>query len=460
MSTTALWSVSGLATGLDWRKIVDELMAIERRPITALEQRKSRLEAVKKAWSDLKLALQAVDTKLDPFFLSTTFQARVAVSSAETVVRGTASAGAVTGTYAINVQTLAQAQVVASDPQNAGATFSGSFTIGIKAAGTTETFTVADASLAGIASTINNANVGVSASVVNTVVDGVVKEVLVLKSNTTGTDGEMELSGDLLVTLGVLKSDGSGGYVPNEKVSPLNAEFSVDQVPITSPSNTVTTAIPGVTLELKGTGSATLEVKGDVDGMVAKIRDFVNAYNDALSKLRSYLVNQPGNAGPLAGDPTAQGMERQLRQLAYEAVSGLPADMDSLYGIGISTSDKTGVLAIDETKLREALSARAGDVTKLFYSADEAVKGVAERLRDAFRLWVQAGTGLIPTRESGLDSLIKDMVDRMRVLEDRLKLREQRLIEQFVNLERSLAVLQSQGAWLEQRLAALQPARE
>lgn len=447
-----LWSVSGLATGLDWRKIIDDLMAIERRPITALEQRKSRLEAVKKAWSDLKLALQAVDTKLDPFFLSTTFQARVAVSSAESVVMGTASAGAPTGTYAISVQKLAQAQVVASaeQPQDALG-LAGDIYINGKTISVVTTDTVAS-----IRDKINTtAGVGVTASVVNTDVDGVTKSILVLKSNTTGTAGAMTLDEDanqVLTKLGVLVNG-----APNVKVAAQDAEFKVDGVTITSGSNTVTTAVPGVTLELKGTGSATLEVKADVDSMVAKIRDFVNAYNDALSKLRSYLVNQPGNAGPLAGDPTAQGIERQLRQLAYGAVSGLPADMDSLYDIGISTTDKMGALAIDETKLREALSARAGDVAKLFYSADEAVKSVAERLRDAFRLWVQAGTGLIPTRESGLDSLIKDMADRMRVLEDRLKLREQRLIEQFVNLERSLAVMQSQGAWLEQRLAALQP---
>lgn len=455
MSTTALWSVSGLATGLDWRKIIDELMAIERRPITALEQRKSRLEAVKKAWSDLKLALQAVDTKLDPLFLSTTFQARVAVSSAETVVRGTASAGAPMGTYAINVQKLAQAQVVASAAQSQDALgLAGDIYINNVKISVVTTDTVAT-----IRDKINaTAGVGVTASVVNTVVDGVTKSILVLKSNTTGTAGAMKLSEDanqVLTKLGVLVNG-----APNVKVPAQDAEFTVDGVTITSGSNTVTTAIPGVTLELKGTGSATLEVKADVDSMVAKIRDFVNAYNDALSKLRSYLVNQPGNAGPLAADPTAQGMERQLRQLAYEAVSGLPADMDSLYDIGISTSDKTGALTIDETKLRAALSARPGDVAKVFYSADVSVKSVAERLRDAFRLWLQAGTGLIPARESGLDRLIQDMVDRMRVLEDRLKLREQRLIEQFVNLERSLALLQSQGAWLEQRLAALQPARE
>ncbi len=455
MNTTPLWSVSGLATGLDWRKIIDELMAIERRPITALEQRKSRLEAVKKAWSDVKLALQAVDTKLDPLFLSTTFQARVAVSSAEAVVKGTASTGAPTGTYAISVEKLAQAQVVVSEPQPVEETFSGDVTIGIKG-GVTSTITVSGR-LADIASAINNANVGVSASVV--VTDGT-NGMLVLKSNTTGLSGEMSLDGDLLITLGVLKPGGDGGYVPNQVVEAWDAKFAVDGVTVTSGSNTVTTAVPGVTLELKATGSATLEVKADVDSMVAKIRDFVNAYNDALSKLRSYLANQPGNAGLLAGDPTAQGIERQLRQLAYGSVSGLPAGMDSLYDIGISTADKTGALTIDETKLREALSARAGDVAKLFYSDGGAGESVAERLRDAFRLWVQTGTGLIPTRESGLDRLIKDMADRMRALEDRLNLREQRLIEQFVNLERSLAVLQSQGAWLEQRLAALQPAGE
>ncbi|MDI6894298.1 MAG: flagellar filament capping protein FliD [Bacillota bacterium] len=447
-----IFSVSGLATGLDWRKIIDELMAVERRPIQVLEQRRSGLETVKNAWSDLKLALQAVDTKLDPLLLSSTFQARVAVSSSEAVVKGTASSGASLGTYAIGVQTLAQAQVVASAAQSQGAlSLAGDIYINGKTISVVTTDGVAS-----IRDKINaTAGVGVTASVVDTIVSGVTKSILVLKSNTTGTAGAMTLSEDanqVLTNLGVLVS-GS----PNVQVAAQDAELTVDGVAITSGSNTVTTAVPGVTLELKGTGSATLEVKADVDSMVGKIKDFVNAYNGALSKLRMYLANEPKSAGPLGGDPTAQGMERQLRQLAYDSVSGLPADMDSLYDIGISTSDKTGALAIDETKLGEALSARAGDVANLFYSSDQAVKSVAERLRDAFRLWVQAGTGVIPTRESGLDDLIEDMADRMEVLEERLKLREQSLVDRFVNLERSMAVLQSQSAWLEQKLAALQP---
>ncbi|MDI6824291.1 MAG: flagellar filament capping protein FliD [Bacillota bacterium] len=453
-----LFSVSGLASGLDWRKIIDELMAVERRPITALQQRKTRLETVKQAWSDLKLALQAVDTKLDPFFVSTTFRARLAVSSAETVVTGSASAGAPTGTYAISVKTLAQAQVVASAPQSTGAlglAADSSFRVTVNGTTTTIDGIGPDDTVASIAQKVNDAGAGVTASVVNTVVDGVTKSVLVLKSKTTGKAGAMvleDVNGGVLTQLEVLKPDG-----PNVVVEAQDATFTVDGVQVTSGSNTVTTAVPGVTLELRGTGSATLEVKVDLDAMVGKIKDFVKAYNDALAKLRGYLANSPGQSGPLGGDPTAQSVERQMRQLVYEAVPGLPATMDSLYDAGISTSGTTGELVIDESRLRQALSSQPDAVAALFYSSDAAVNSVAEKLRDAFRLWVQAGTGLIPSRLSGLEGQIKDMVDRIAVLEDRLKIREQRLIEQFVTLERSLSLLQSQGAWLEQRLAALLP---
>lgn len=447
-----IFSVAGLATGFDWRKMIDELMAVERRPIQALAQRKTQLEAVKGAWGNLKLLLQAVDTKLDPFFDATTFKARVAISSSESVVKATTSAGAAVGTYSITVDRLAQAEVVASAAQPEGALgLSGTFTVN----GQTITVETSD-SVATIRDKINaTPNVGVTAAVVNTVVDGVTKSILVLKSNTTGTAGAMTLTEDtnqVLTKLGVLVN-GS----PNVQVAAQDASLTVDGVAITSGSNTITNAVPGVTLELKGTGSATLEVKPDVDSMVAKIQDFVKAYNEALARLREYLVNQPGNGGPLGGDPIAQGMERKLRQLAYEAVAGLPASMDSLYEIGITTSDSTGALSVDETKLRAVLSSRPQDLADLFYSPDAAVKSVAERLREALRLWIQADTGMIPTREKGLDDLIADMVKRMQALEERLELKERRLIEQFTALERSISLLQAQAAWLEQRLASLQP---
>lgn len=449
VSTTPLFSVSGLGSGIDWRKMIDELMAIERRPLQALEQRKGRLQAIQGAWGELKSALQALDTALDPLLLNTTFQARAVSSSDTAVVTAQAAAGAATGSYAVSVTRLAQAQVVASDRFDPSAVlgFSGTFTIN----GKSVTVELND-TLFSLRDKINGtAGVGVTASVV--------EGRLVLKSATTGSTG-IQVSDDpntlVLHDLGIL-IDGPGGTVfKNQLVPPQDAEFSVDNLPVTRSSNTVSDVISGVTLTLQGTGSAVLEVKTDVDFLVGKIQEFVAAYNSALAKLRSQLANKPGETGPLAGDATAMGMEERLRRLAYEAVAGLPGDMDSLYDIGISTSDRTGALSVNEAKLREVLATRPQDVAKLFSSST--ADSVAERLREAIRLWIGAGTGLIPGREQGLDSQIRELTERMRAMEERLELREKRLVEQFVNVERSLALLQSQATWLEQRLATLQPA--
>lgn len=445
--STPIFSVAGLATGLDWRKMIDELLAIERRPLQALEQRKGRLQAIQGAWGELRSALQALDTSLDPLLLNVTFQARAVTSSAPTVVTAQAATGAATGSYAISVTQLAQAQVVASDQFDPSAElgFSGTFTIN----GKSVTVELND-TLFSLRDKINGtAGVGVTASVV--------EGRLVLKSATTGSTG-IQVSDDpntlVLHDLGILVDGPEGTAFKNQLVPPQDAEFSVDNLPVTRSSNTVSDVISGVTFTLQGEGSAVLEVKTDVDFLVGKIKEFVAAYNAALAKVRSYLSNQPGQAGPLAGDATTMAIEGSLRRLAYEAVAGLPGDIDSLYDIGISTSDRTGVLSVDEAKLREVLTARPEDVAQLFRSPT--ADSVAERLREAIRLWIGAGTGLIPGRERGLDSQIQELTERMRAMEERLELREKRLVEQFVNLERSLALLQSQAAWLERRLAALQ----
>ncbi|HHY95345.1 MAG TPA: flagellar filament capping protein FliD, partial [Firmicutes bacterium] len=418
MSMTPLFSVSGLGSGLDWKKMIDEIMAIERQPVQALEQRKGRLEDVKKAWTDIETAIRTVDGKLDPLLLNSTFQARVATSSSTSVVTASASTGAATGSYAVEVTALAQAQVVASDAQAdpaAALNLSGTFTIN----GQAITVVTTD-SLLGIRDKINTtANVGVTASVVD--------KRLVLKSNSTGTAGEFAVVGDVAQTLGVINADGT---YKNQLVAAQDAQFKVDGLALVRGSNTVTDVISGVTLQLQGVGTSTVEVKADVDGMAAKIKDFVNAYNTALSKLRSYTVKtDPAVPAPLLmGDPTAQGMEGQLRKLAYEAVAGLAPDMDSLYDIGISTAGRDGQLQVDEAKLRDVLARRPQDVATLFSSPT--TQSVAEKFRDAFRFWLQASTGLFATREQGIDRQVQGMVERMRTLEDRLALRERRLTEQ------------------------------
>lgn len=443
-----LYSVSGLASGLDWAKIIQDVMSVARRPAQLLEERKAGLERVKAAWGEIEGLLERLDGQARALTEESAWQVRLAKSSAEGVVSAAAGTTAPTGSYAVEVVRLAQAHVVASDAQAdpaASLNLTGTFTVGVGDRQATVEVAPTD-SLLVIRDRINAA---AGAMVVASVVDGR----LVVRSLTTGKAGAMawrDTSGTVLQSLGVLTPPDASGNVSfkNQLAEPLDAELRVDGLTVSRSSNTVTDVVPGLTLHLHGTGSATVTVALDVDRLVGQVRGFVNAYNAALERIRAL-----GSKGAtLFGDFSLQQIERQLRHLAYETVRGLDPATDSLYDIGISSVDRSGTLAIDESKLRTALDNRAADVAALFSSP----AGVATRLHEAVGRWLDEQWGSVSTRQRGVDAQITRITEQLQALEDRLERERARLAEQFVQLEKALAAWQSQGALVQQRLAMLE----
>jgi flagellar hook-associated protein 2 len=111
---------------------VRKIIEAESRPIQVLQDRRAKLEAVRSAWKELSSALSALRSALWALRLDSTYEARKAASSAESLVLAVASSSATEGVYAVTVTQLAQAHTIASDPQ-AGSDIplglSGSFTV-------------------------------------------------------------------------------------------------------------------------------------------------------------------------------------------------------------------------------------------------------------------------------------------------------------------------------------------
>lgn len=113
MSTTPTITFSGLASGLDSNAIITQLMAIERQPITKLNQQKSTLNnqqlqfnTFKTRINDLKSSIQKLtDGRLTAS--SDLFRKKSTASSDATVSDATASNSAVKGTYNLTVIALA-----------------------------------------------------------------------------------------------------------------------------------------------------------------------------------------------------------------------------------------------------------------------------------------------------------------------------------------------------------------
>ena len=147
------------------------------------------------------------------------------------------------------------------------------------------------------------------------------------------------------------------------------------QVAIRSASNTVTDALPGLTLTLKKadpTETVTITVANDTDTVEQNIQAFVDQYNSVIDYIRQQTRYnaETQEAGILLGDPSVTRIQQDLRGALLGTVPGLPAGFNGLYAVGISVS-ATGQLTLDSDKLTDALTNHFDDVARLFEVSGE-----------------------------------------------------------------------------------------
>lgn len=211
--------------------------------------------------------------------------------------------------------------------------------------------------------------------------------------------------------LTVASSDGTTPFTINEPafgftqaVAATDASLTVDGVPIDSASNSVTGAIPGVTLTLLGASSGTpvnLTVASDASQVSTSINQFVTDYNTALGLVNTQFAftsttNSSGSTtsgqGVLASDPTVVSLQSTLEQAlnyVYTPSSGTTT-VSSLSDLGIAAGTD-GTLSVDSTTLDNALANNPTDVQNFFEGA--ALNGFANSMYNALNTFTEPADG-------------------------------------------------------------------
>lgn len=191
----------------------------------------------------------------------------------------------------------------------------------------------------------------------------------IYKLDVKGTDGTTPtFTNDTLASaLGLTKPTYS-----NQLVGAQDANYTLDSIPLTSSSNTITTAIPGATLTLlKGTlaapGTSTLSLTNDTTGTISKIQDLVTAYNNTVDFIsqQSQFDTTSFQSGPLFGDAVSEQVQDSLSQMVTQAVPGTSGLYTSLQNLGFSIDDSNH-LTFDQTKLSTALASDPTSVARIF----------------------------------------------------------------------------------------------
>ena len=205
MSTAApTISFSGLASGLDTTSIISQLTTTAQVPITTLNTQITGYNAQITDWQTLNTNLAALQTAVSSLSSLATTNVPTTSSSNPAAATITGQVGAAVGSHSLSISQLAQAQEVVSASQSSGTTAlgqTGSFTLN----GKTVQINSGDA-LQDVASKINAAGAGVTASVINV---GTNDYRLTLSSTQTGTANSIaaaDTGGTVLSSLGVIQT--------------------------------------------------------------------------------------------------------------------------------------------------------------------------------------------------------------------------------------------------------------
>lgn len=467
-------SSPGIGSGLDVKSIVSQLVALERQPLQTMQAKANTFQSEISAFGRVKSDMSALQDAANALLDSSLWSGKTFSSSDATMVTGSASSSALASSFAVSVQQLAKPQSLRSAAQAAGSAIGASGRLDIQlgqwsgttfTAGSSAVVSVnvsATDTLTDLANKLNAANAGVSAVVVS----GSAGDQLLIRGNNTGAASGFQIRTydassteitDGTTGVGVFAYNTSGGSFygkMGQTQAAQDAALTIDGIAVTSSTNTVSNAVPGVTLNLNAvtTSPVQVSVASDQGSIKAKIQSFVDAYNKIYSTLSDVTRYDAASktGGPLLGDGTANGLQNMLRNLiGVTGPSG--TGFSRLSDLGLQVQ-RGGTLSIDAAKLTAALSG-TGDV-KTFMTAttgSASQDGVVKRMRD-FVMGALSVTGSLTT---STDSLQKS-VDRNQAAMDRLSQRasqvEAQLYAQYSRLDANLGKLNSLSSFVSQQI--------
>ncbi|WP_227816937.1 flagellar filament capping protein FliD [Nitrogeniibacter aestuarii] len=443
MATGTISSL-GIGSGIDSNSLVTQLMALERRPLTLLNAKESAFSAQISALGTIRSRLADLQSSAKTLGDPNALAAYQATAGDADVMSATAGTFAREGSYSVNVQQLAAAQKSFSSLYGSTDTF-GSGTLSFNINGTTQDVTISSTgnSLQDIANDINDADIGVRATIVN----GDSGSRLVLTSRETGTDNAFTLSvtsGDAnLTSLGTF--DGAN---PNA-VAAANSIIQVEGETVTSQSNQITSAIPNVTISAKALGTSTLDVARDTSGIADSAQAFVDAYNALKTEIGSKTAynSETKEGEPLNGDSTMRTLLGRMRDAIGQPPSSLSGSaFEYLYSMGIELT-QDGTLTLNKSKLEDAVTSDFNGVVGALGAYGTAFDDMASAFTDT--------DGLLDSRVTGIESSMSGIEGQRDRIQRQLDLTEARLRAQFTALDTLMASLTTTSTYLSQQLSSL-----
>lgn len=464
-----LGQYSGITTD-----VVDQLIEAESGGKTLLQNKVTKYNQEKSAWSEISSALSNFQTKLKSLQNNNSYYSKIAKSSNEDLATISGNSDAKNGgDFELLVSQLAKqtkltgSQVSAAETNSTDLNLNGKLTFTYQGEKTDDSPETVDIditekdSLLDIADKINkeSKNIGVSTVVIN--------KRLVLTNNKSGakeTTLDQTKNTATLAALGLNASADLGQA----------AKYSLDGIDMESDSNIISDAIDGATItlkkEIKPEDAVTLSLKNDDSKTVKAATDFVTQYNNLMSLIKNDLdVGDPSAStadssstnvqGKLVGDSTLQRLQSSLRNMITQADKDNGASL-SPFDMGFSV-DKDGVLSLDEDKFKSRLADSPEKVHDFFYvqgedSFDESTDtGYTAKLNNLVNEFISNDAtkkGIITNKSDSIDKMVKDLNSQIDDFTARLADKREQYIAQFTQLDSIMMQADSQMQYMQSQL--------
>lgn len=430
--------------GFDVNTVVRQLLNLKAGPLTEWQNEQAHLQlqaaALTSINSDLTNLASAVAALSDPVGVLTSPSA---TSSNAGVLTATADSSAASGTHTIVVNNLASSGTVYTDAVTGGAGVSilpsgvGSGELKVQiggAGGTTADIQITPGTndtLTTLASSINQQSAANHWGITASVITDATGARLAISSSATGTPGALAIASNTTALNFVAPLGGQ------------NASLTINGVPYSSASNTITGAIAGLTLNLVSAAPnspVALSIGADTQGITDALNNFVSAYNQVIKDInQQFTVNPATNAeGPLGSDSALRSLQTNLMRDVTYSITGNNGIVN-LASLGINMNDD-GTLTVGKTpsgqSMSQVLAANPAEV--LIFFQNSSLTGFANSFHTDLTNLTDPTQGLLNVDLAQNKVQQQNLSETISDFEDQLTAEQKRLTQQFAQLNAAL----------------------
>lgn len=463
-ATSSIISALGAGSGINMTALADQLATAEYASrIDRLSGKTETLEARISSASNIRSMLLSLSTSLGDRVRMGDLSPEPSIANASVASPSLSGATQPSGSYSVEVQQLAQGQMLASGAYGASSDVVGAGTLTIRYGAVTAGSFTQDATKASVDITIipgmtlaqtvnaiNNSGAGLNAYVSNTV-DG---PRLMIK----GAEGA-----DNGFVIDVMEDGANPGlsnlaWQPGSGSSTLvqasqDAQFSIDGLAQSSASNELKNVVPGVDMTLTGTNAGaptTMRFADPSAAITGAMQDLTSALNEIAAELNAAT-------DPMGGELSRDSGARALRQtfsaltnrvIMPNAAAGEPRTLSDL-GVSIT---REGTFEFDAARLAATMERDPEGVAAMFTTGLNGIYGTFDTINRNAATTGNPGSlaGSITRYNNELRQVAEDQVE---LAEDQEATRA-RLIARFASSDSRIASYQSTLSFLQNQIAA------